>query len=550
MLAFPTPEKTRLLQQWLAEHAEVVAERQREELRHQEEKATKDSEDDEPTESELAAEEERAIRWTNTVAELHSQVPMPRRTNDFGMYISSSSEDCDESDADKNSDDSDHEGSNSESDGNSANDSSMEVDSPRENIEAGKESEPSAEVYVYSRSQPLTTASQIRTSKISAAPSQLIQQHKIGFLTSSAISGLYLWLVQASVVLRRLRILFCAGLQRQVLVYYEGSQSWTAAIKVCFFLPALMAPRHKSNSVEDWHAAALQEEKQREASRASSRRHYYKNLVASRAKGASKARSRRASKGKTGIQRQGKTQLSDADRLERQREASRKSSFKNYHKDIVRSREKGAARARKMRELKKKQMSVAPALATPPREGHAGRLEMAKKRCPALAIPAKVAPPLPSPVRTQFNWQSPPIRNFRELDEMSSSSRSSEGTTTSLPFATPSPPPPTRTFGLQQLPMLPPGPFHAEERNLLKEPLSLDQRKFVSAVWLSAMGSMILGWARVAGTLLGRRLIGSSRGYGMDRKGEPRLIISKYYKPCLQFESPGCPVVVEAWVAG
>ncbi|KAF6758655.1 hypothetical protein DFP72DRAFT_845012 [Ephemerocybe angulata] len=102
-------------------------------------------------------------------------------------------------------------------------------------------------------------------------------------------------------------------------------------------------------------AEAQRLERRREISRISSRKSYYKNLEKSRKAGAARARKARALlKPDMGKKR------SPRQRLERRQAASRDSSMKHYYKYLAESRKKGAARTRKCREKKQRELEATP----------------------------------------------------------------------------------------------------------------------------------------------------------------------------------------------
>ncbi|KAF6743089.1 hypothetical protein DFP72DRAFT_859559 [Ephemerocybe angulata] len=238
--------------------------------------------------------------------------------------------------------------------------------------------------------------------------------------------------------------------------------------------------REHAQSSED----AERMERHREVSRRSSRKHYHKDIDGSRARGAARQRAVRARKRALLL---GLT-VTPQPSLGTQQEASRESSRKHYYKDIAASREKCAARARKYREAKKRhQMKEASSMPLPstPQPSHPGHDPLQLRSCRDDIQAPPILSPLPpsSPLPATPQYRS----NFRRLAMSSSDEASEDGgemsDTSSLPALPPSP-----LFQAQnRLPRLPIGPDFKRERKQILEQYSEEDQLFLRAVYDEAM---------------------------------------------------------------
>ncbi|KAF6742009.1 hypothetical protein DFP72DRAFT_861223 [Ephemerocybe angulata] len=225
-------------------------------------------------------------------------------------------------------------------------------------------------------------------------------------------------------------------------------------------------------------------EKRRESSRKSSQKYYYKNLTASREKGAERARKIRVQKAES---RQ-RAWLN----VEERREAHRQSSRKNYYKDLAESRRKAAARARQYRAAKKmrqlNQVAIPLPQTPPPRSRKqnsthtaANRVRVNTGRTQASVSPLPTSSPPPS---------TPEYRSqLRRLEEMSSGEEgNSEAESDSLPCAPPSPM--FWEHHAPRLPQLPPGPTRRDERRRILQRYTDNEKMFLQAVFGDAMADV------------------------------------------------------------
>ncbi|KAF6763560.1 hypothetical protein DFP72DRAFT_840719 [Ephemerocybe angulata] len=241
------------------------------------------------------------------------------------------------------------------------------------------------------------------------------------------------------------------------------------------------APRKKPLHVRTEITEAERIERRREISRNSSRKFYYKDIMKSRERAAESSRKSRAEESTGKIQKRSRVSETDEERLERCREASRNSSMKHYkncqaHLHI-------SAPQEILKGLEQKVQSVLEDIEKD-RGSHAPstlkhNLNAGKQA--ALSTPSTP----PRNRRTHRECTSPPhTPTFRQLAASSpDSSRSSSRS--SLPALTPSPSPqfsPSR----KRLPQLPPGPDWHDQHDQIFNSVNENEQDFLFGVWRGA----------------------------------------------------------------